>query len=100
MTGTIFTFGTREAPGQKRMYGTVGDTYVSVVEFAKKPVARSLLVLGESADPQSKHYFDQAELYSTGQFKPAWFDLGTIRKHVERKYQVTDSQPVTKPSAQ
>ena len=36
-TGTIFTFGTREAPGQKRMYGTVGDTYVSVVEFGKNP---------------------------------------------------------------
>jgi penicillin amidase len=99
-TGTILTFGTREAPGQKRMYGTVGDTYVSVVEFGKKPEAHSLLVMGESADPQSPHYFDQAELYSTQRFKPAWFDLGTIRKHVERKYQVTDSQPVTKPSAQ
>jgi penicillin amidase len=89
MTGTIFTFGTREAPGQKRMYGTVGDTYVSVVEFAKKPVARSLLVLGESADPQSKHYFDQAELYSTGQFKPAWFDPREVRQHTERQYKLT-----------
>jgi acyl-homoserine lactone acylase PvdQ len=88
-TGTILTFGTREAPGQKRMYGTVGDTYVSVVEFGKRPEAHSLLVLGESADAQSKHYFDQAELYSTQRFKPAWFDLGEIKKHVERKYQVT-----------
>ena len=56
-TGTILTFGTREAPGQKRMYGTVGDTYVSVVEFGKRPGARSLLVLGESADPHSAALF-------------------------------------------
>ncbi len=88
-TGTILTFGTREAPGQKRMYGTVGDTYVSVVEFGKRPEAHSLLVLGESADAQSKHYFDQAELYSTQHFKPAWFEFSEIKKHVERKYQVT-----------
>lgn len=48
-TGTILTFGARAVPGQKRWYGTVGDTYVSVVEFGKKPVARSLLVFGETA---------------------------------------------------
>ena len=88
-TGTILTFGTRAAPGQKRMYGTVGDTYVSVVEFGKRPEAHSLLVFGESADPQSKHYTDQAELYSTQRFKPAWFELSEIKKHLERKYKVT-----------
>jgi penicillin amidase len=85
-TGTVFTFGARSEPGQRRRYGTVGDTYVSVVEFGKRPVARSLLVNGESADPQSKHYFDQAELYSTGKFKPAWFTSPDIKKHVERVY--------------
>jgi acyl-homoserine-lactone acylase len=85
-TGTIFTFGTRTVPGQKRRYGTVGDTYVAVVEFGKRPQARSLLVFGESADPASKHYFDQAPLYSRGEFKPAWFELRDVKKHVERKY--------------
>ena len=85
-TGTIFTFGARHVEGQKRWYGTVGDTYVSVVEFGSHPDARSLLVFGESADPQSRHFFDQAELYSTQQFKPAWFDLADIRKHLEKSY--------------
>jgi penicillin amidase len=85
-TGTIFTFGTRAPSGQKRQYGTVGDTYIAVVDFGKKPVARSLLVFGQSADPSSKHFFDQGKLYSTQQFKPAWFTLPEIRKHTERKY--------------
>jgi penicillin amidase len=85
-TGTIFTFGTRESPGQKRQYGTVGDTYISVVEFGKKLQARSLLVFGQSADPESPHYFDQAVLYSTQRFKPAWFELSEIKHHSKQKY--------------
>ena len=73
-------------PGQKRSYGTVGDTYVSVVEFSNKPQARSLLVFGESADPQSPHFFDQAKLYSEQRFKPAWFELNEIKTHKESVY--------------
>ena len=85
-SGTVFTFGTREVADQKRWYGVVGDTYVSVVEFAKEPVARSLLVNGQSADAASPHYTDQAPLYSAGTFKEAWFKLGEIRRHTERRY--------------
>ena len=85
-TGTVFTFGTRAAPGQKRWYGTVGNTYIAVVDFARKPDARSLLVFGQSADPQSSHFFDQAPLYSAGKFKPAWFELKEIKRHLERSY--------------
>jgi penicillin amidase len=84
LTGTIMTFGAREIAGQKRMYGTVGDSYVAVVEFGKHPEARSLLVFGQSSDPAAPHFFDQADLYSRQQFKPAWFDLKEIKRHLDR----------------
>jgi acyl-homoserine-lactone acylase len=90
-TGTIFTFGARPVEGQKRWYGTVGNTYIAVVEFGKRPVARSLLVFGQSAEPASKHWFDQAGLYSTQEFKPAWFELSEIRKNLERAYRPGES---------
>ena len=68
----------RSVPGprraEKRNYGTAGNTYVAVVEFGRKPVTKSLLAMGESADPSSPHYFDQARLYSEGKFKHAWFE--------------------------
>ncbi len=89
--GIIFNFYSRPEKGQKRRYGFLGNTYVSVIEFSRKPQARSVLVFGESAGPASPHYLDQARLYAAGKMKPSWFTLEEIKKHTERSYNPGES---------
>jgi acyl-homoserine-lactone acylase len=84
--GIIFNFYARPEKGQKRRYGYLGNTYVSVIEFGREPQVRSLLVFGESASATSSHYLDQASLYAAGEMKPSWFTLPEIKKHSERSY--------------
>jgi penicillin amidase len=84
--GMVFAFNSRTALGQRRQYGVQGHSYVSVVEFAPEVKARSILVMGESADHKSTHYFDQALLYSRQEFKPAWFTVEEVRANAESMY--------------
>jgi acyl-homoserine lactone acylase PvdQ len=84
--GSVFTFYSQQAKGQKRRYGTAGGTYVSVVEFAPKVRGLSVHVFGASGHPESRHYMDQSPLYARGEFKPAWLALEDIKANLERAY--------------
>jgi acyl-homoserine lactone acylase PvdQ len=84
--GSVFTFHARRAENGKRRYGMHGNSFVKVVEFTPAVQARSIFVFGQSGDPASPHYFDQAELYSAGEFKPAWFSRDEVEAHAGRTY--------------
>ena len=54
-------------------------------EISNPPKSWTVLPLGNSDDPESKHFDDQAEkLFSKGQMKPTYFlDKEELMKHVE-----------------
>jgi acyl-homoserine-lactone acylase len=89
--GSVFTFHTQRAEGGKRHYGVHGNSFVKVIEFAPDVRSHSIFVFGQSGDPASPHYFDQAELYSAKAFKPAWFSREDVEAHAQRTYQLQRS---------
>jgi acyl-homoserine-lactone acylase len=84
--GSLAAFGARSHPNTKKRYGYVGNSFVAVVEFGKRVKARSVMAGGQSNDPKSAHFTDQAGLYTQGQFKDVLFYPEDVQKHVERSY--------------
>ncbi|HNP22090.1 MAG TPA: penicillin acylase family protein [Panacibacter sp.] len=83
--GMLASFGSDYYGTQKR-YGNGGNSFICAVEFGKKIKAKSLLAGGESGDPGSKHFSDQLEMYTHGQFKEVLFYREDVVKHAERTY--------------
>jgi acyl-homoserine-lactone acylase len=85
--GSLASFGARTYPGTKRMYGTGGNSFVAVVEFGQDSVrARAVTAGGESGNPRSRHFNDQAERYASGRLRQVYFYPGQLQGHTERKY--------------
>ena len=86
--GVAFTlYYTPSIPQRKQRFGVVGGSFMGVYEFTPERVkSATLLQYGESGDPKSPHYFDQAKLFSEGKLKPAWFYRDEVEAHTVRKY--------------
>jgi acyl-homoserine lactone acylase PvdQ len=59
-----------------------------MVAFGPAVRAASILNYGQSGDPASAHFFDQAMLYAQRRFKPAWFDRADVEANAVRSYSV------------
>ncbi len=88
-TNTIATpraIGFSEIGDTKKYLARGGQTSTQIVLLTKPPQSWTVLPLGESDDPNSPHYDDQAEkLFSKGKMKPTYFlNPEELDKHVTR----------------
>lgn len=84
--GSLASFAARRADGTKKYYGTDGNSFVAIVEFGRTVSARAVSTGGESGDPQSKHFDDQAERYTEGKLREVYFYPAQLAGHTERTY--------------
>ena len=79
--GALASYGTQFGKSTKRQYGTSGNSFVAVVEFGAKVTAKTILAGGQSGDPNSPHFDDQAIPYIKAKFK----DVAYYREDVLRR---------------
>ena len=84
--GALASFGARAFPGTERIYGTAGNSFIAVVEFGDRVRAKSLLAGGQSNDPNSPHFDDQAQRYVDREFKDVAFYREDVEQRAQRSY--------------
>jgi len=84
--GSLASFGARPYPGTKKWYGTSGNSFVAVVEFGDKVHAKAVTAGGESGNPSSPYFNDQAKRYSTGDLREVYYYRSDLTGHTKREY--------------
>ena len=84
--GSLAASGAQAYPGTKKWYGTKGNSFVAVVEFGDRVRAKAVTAGGESGNPRSKHFDDEATLYATGNLRDVYFYPADLKGHIEREY--------------
>lgn len=84
--GSLAAYGQRTFNDTRKIYGTRGNSFVAVVEFGDKVRARAVSAGGQSGDPSSPHFADQAELYASGQLRDVYYYKEDVLKNAEETY--------------
>lgn len=84
--GSLAAFGAQAYPGTRKWYGTSGNSFLAAVEFGRRVKATAVTAGGESGDPASPHFNDQAERFVGGKLRPVYFYPRELAGHVERRY--------------
>jgi acyl-homoserine-lactone acylase len=84
--GSLASFGARTYPSTKRMYGTSGNSFVAIVEFADRVHAIAVTAGGESGHADTPHFNDEATRYATGNLREVYFYPDQLTGHTERTY--------------
>jgi len=84
--GSLAAYGARYNNNTKKIYGTRGNSFVAVVEFGSKVSAKTILAGGQSGNPKSPHFDDQALPYAKAKFKEAAYYKEDVLKRARISY--------------
>jgi acyl-homoserine-lactone acylase len=84
--GALASFDATTPRKTKKIYGSVGNSFVAAVEFGPAVHAKAILSGGESGDPSSPHFSDQAQMFVQGRFRDVLFSREDVMAHAERSY--------------
>jgi acyl-homoserine lactone acylase PvdQ len=84
--GSLASFAAKAYSGTKKWYGTSGNSFVAVVEFGDRVRARAVTAGGESGNPSSPHFNDEATRYATGNLREVYYYRSQLTGHTEREY--------------
>jgi acyl-homoserine-lactone acylase len=84
--GSLAAFGASPKSGTVKWYGTSGNSFVAVVEFGPRVRAHAVTAGGESGNPDSPHFNDEALRYASGDLRSVYFYPDQLKGHTEREY--------------
>ena len=84
--GALASFDAAYPRKTKKIYGSVGNSFVAAVEFGPIIHAKAIMSGGASGNPKSPHFTDQAHMFVQGQFRDVLFSREDVMAHAERSY--------------
>ncbi len=84
--GSLNAYSSKKSKTSKARYGATGNTFVAIISFGSKLTAKSIFTGGNSSNPKSKHFTDQANGYINHQFKNVNFYRSDVLKNKEISY--------------
>ena len=84
--GSLAAFEATTYPGTAKRYGTRGNSFVAVVEFGDRVIAKAVTAGGLSSNVSSRHFNDQADRYAKGELRDVYFYRDQLNGHTEREY--------------
>ena len=84
--GALASFDSLYPRNTRKIYGSIGNSFVAAVEFGPIIHAKAIMSGGESGDPTSPHFTDQAQMFAQGVFREIFFSREDVMAHAERSY--------------
>jgi acyl-homoserine-lactone acylase len=89
--GSRLAVSARIGADTRMRYAVGGTRWIHAAELARNMQSRTVVAFGQSTDPASSHWFDQAPLFTQGRLKRRWFTRADVMANAQRVYRPADA---------